>query len=85
MLDILIVNVPGTISLMPPAAPAVLKASVLQAGFTCKTMDFNARFYATKNIDTKNLETYFATGMNEEFQSTADQLVKQWVKENRSF
>jgi len=85
MLDILIVNVPGTISLMPPAAPAVLKASVIQAGFTCKTIDFNARFYAEKNIDIQNLETYFATGMNEEYYPTADQLVKRWVMEIISY
>jgi radical SAM superfamily enzyme YgiQ (UPF0313 family) len=85
MLDIVIVNVPGIISLMPPAAPAVLKASVVQAGFTCKTIDFNARFYAEKNIDIQNLETYFATGMNEEFHSVADQLVKHWAMEIISY
>lgn len=85
LLDLLIVNVPGTISLMPPAAPAVLKASVVQAGFTCKTIDFNARLYSEKHIDIQNLETYFATGINTDAYLIADQLVKRWAIEIISY
>ena len=47
MLDIAIVNVPGTLIQVPFAAPALLKASIENAGFTSKTLDFNIRFYQT--------------------------------------
>ena len=41
MYDIIIINVPGTVSRLVPAAPAILKASVEKNGFSCKTIDFN--------------------------------------------
>ena len=81
MLDLLIVNVPGTITLSPPAAPAILKASVLQSGFSCKTIDFNIRFYNEINIDTQNLETYFVTGLDDKFKLPAEQLIEKWASE----
>lgn len=85
MLDLLIVNVPGTITLSPPAAPALLKASVLQAGFSCKTVDLNIRFYAEKNINLPSLEAYFTTGLNAEYESAADQLIEKWAIELISY
>ena len=81
MLDLLIVNVPGTITLSPPSAPAILKASILQSGFSCKTVDFNIRFYNEIDIDTQNLETYFITGLNDTFKLPAEQLIEKWALE----
>jgi radical SAM superfamily enzyme YgiQ (UPF0313 family) len=62
-LDIVIINVPGTLSKQPHAAPAVLKASLIQSGFTCKTIDFNIRFHNEyeNHTDYKQIESYFLT------------------------
>lgn len=81
MLDLLIVTVPGTITKVPPAAPAILKASVIQSGFSCKTLDFNIRFYIESHINTPSLETYFTTGINVEEESEASRLINNWAAE----
>lgn len=82
MLDIVIINVPGTISQHPPAAPALLKASVVSAGYSCKTIDFNIRFYKTIKKELLNdLESYFSTGLNQEFAESANNLIKEWAEE----
>jgi len=81
MLDLLIVTVPGTIAKAPPAAPAILKASVVQAGFSCKVLDFNIRFYYEDDINKHALETYFTTGINIEEESKANQLINKWASE----
>lgn len=80
MLDLLIISVPGTISKMPPAAPALLKGSVQHAGFTCKTIDYNIRLY-TEVSTVQELETYFSTGLNPEQLDTAKKLIDHWVDE----
>jgi radical SAM superfamily enzyme YgiQ (UPF0313 family) len=80
MLDLVIISVPGIMRKLPQAAPALLKASVEAAGFTCKTIDFNARFYqeVTKS---DGLETYFATGLNIEEHNRASELVESWTRD----
>ena len=78
MIDIVIISVPGVVSKQPQAAPALLKGVVTEAGFTCKTIDFNIRFY-NEVIDSTALETYFSTGLNVEEQECASNLVKHWV------
>lgn len=80
MLDIVILSVPGTISKSAPAAPALLKASVESAGFSCRTVDFNIRLYQELS-DFTGLETYFTTGLNLEQKSAALKLVEKWVYE----
>jgi hypothetical protein len=80
MLDIVIISVPGVMRKSPQAAPALLKGSVEAAGFTCSTIDFNIRFY--QDVTESNaLETYFATGLNEEEQDRASALVEDWTKD----
>jgi radical SAM superfamily enzyme YgiQ (UPF0313 family) len=85
MLDILIVNVPGTADRTPPAAPALLKASIIKSGFSCKTIDFNIRFYSNKNLNIPDLETYFITGLNNEHRANADDLINEWAIEIASY
>lgn len=80
MLDIVIVSVPGVINRLPPAAPALLKASVEKHGFNCKTIDFNIKFYQ-ESVDHDPLETYFSSGLNQEQEPTARLLVKKWATE----
>lgn len=80
MIDIVILSVPGTVDQFPPAAPALLKASVEHAGFTCKTLDFNIRLY--KEIsDVDSIQTYFSTGFNSDQESLALDLIDKWTKE----
>jgi radical SAM superfamily enzyme YgiQ (UPF0313 family) len=78
MLDIVIISVPGVISRLPPAAPALLKASVEKNGFTCKTMDFNIQFYQ-ESVNHGPLETYFSTELNPEQRPAAELLIKKWT------
>lgn len=80
MLDIVIVSVPGVMRKSPSAAPALLKGSVEAAGFTCKTIDFNIRFYQEVQ-ECNSLETYFATGLNTEEKNPASLLIENWVKD----
>jgi hypothetical protein len=79
MLDIVIINVPGTISRTAPAAPAILKASIEKNGFTCKTIDFNIEFYHSKHANLKNIENYFLTELNTEVIQEAKNIVSKYV------
>jgi radical SAM superfamily enzyme YgiQ (UPF0313 family) len=80
MIDIVILSVPGVIQSWPPAAPALLKASIEKNGFSCRTADFNLRFYQEVS-DYAALETYFSTGLNSEQAEAASQLVEKWTRE----
>ena len=71
MLDLLLVNVPGTIDFHPPAAPAVLRAAVEQAGFSCSTLDINIEFYNSGLLNIPELETYFTIGINSHVEEDA--------------
>jgi radical SAM superfamily enzyme YgiQ (UPF0313 family) len=66
--------------MLPQAAPALLKASVEAAGFSCKTIDFNIRFYQEVPGSSK-LETYFATGLNAEEHARASELIENWTQD----
>ena len=80
MLDIVIISVPGVMSKFPQAAPALLKASVEVAGFTCKTVDFAIKFYQEVN-ESNSIEIFFQTGLNTEEHDNASKLVENWTKE----
>lgn len=47
MIDLLICSVPSGIINRPPAAPALLKACAMSAGYSVKTIDFSLMFYTT--------------------------------------
>ena len=85
MLDIVIVTVPGTLAKLPPAAPAILKSTVEAAGFSCKTIDFNIKFYHLQHHNRQELENFFSTGLNVEIESVAEQLINRWVDEILEF
>jgi radical SAM superfamily enzyme YgiQ (UPF0313 family) len=80
--DIVIINVPGTITLRPPAAPALLKASIESQGFTCKTLDFNIRLYHEISLDQiSKFEGYFCFGTDLDLSDLAVDLIDSWAKE----
>jgi radical SAM superfamily enzyme YgiQ (UPF0313 family) len=79
MLDIILINVPGCVTQTPFAAPALLKASLLDNGFSCKTIDYNIKFYSEIQ-DYKELESYFIMGTNN-YDKEASDLVEHWVKD----
>lgn len=56
MIDLLICSVPAGIINRPPAAPALLKACVIDAGYTANTLDLSLMLY-TKYCDS-NYELY---------------------------
>jgi radical SAM superfamily enzyme YgiQ (UPF0313 family) len=80
MFDIVIISVPGTIDRSPPAAPALLKASVEKAGFSCKTIDYNIRLY-TQPCYSHELETYFTMGIDQDQVQVAQTIIEAWVDE----
>jgi radical SAM superfamily enzyme YgiQ (UPF0313 family) len=80
--DIVIISVPGTVTLQPPAAPALLKASIESQGFTCKTLDFNIRFYhKVSSEQISKFEGYFCSEINLELADLAVDLIDGWAKE----
>ena len=81
MIDIVIINLPGTITHYPPAAPAILKSSIIYHGFTCKTIDFNIKFYNSGLSNVDDLEVFFTTGLNPELTEQATDLIKSYVAE----
>lgn len=84
MIDLVIISVPGVVSRLPPAAPALLKASVESAGFSCRTIDYSTRLYQ-EDVDIDALETYFSTGLNTECKPIAEKIIETWVKDLLSF
>lgn len=83
MIDIAIISVPGVARNLPQAAPALLKASVNQAGFTCTTVDLNLKFYqqVTETNEHDSLQSYFSTGINTQMQPLAVELIKVWAQD----
>lgn len=79
MIDILICSVPAGIINRPPAAPALLKACVVAAGYTAKTQDFSLMLY-TDHCN-KNYESF--TEVNNLFESFAvwedSDIIKRWL------
>lgn len=85
MYDIIIINVPGTVSRLVPAAPAILKASVEKNGFSCKTIDFNIKFYNSNFFNEKDLENFFTFELNEDLRPQATSIIKNYVDEVLSY
>lgn len=84
MTDLIILNVPGTLTITPMAAPAILKSAVTKAGFTCKTVDFNQRFSTSFKNDNRQpeLTNFFVhRNGNQETQDLAQAMVDEWVQE----
>jgi radical SAM superfamily enzyme YgiQ (UPF0313 family) len=78
--DIVILNVPGSITTTPLAAPALLKGSIEKAGFTCRTVDYNIKLY-TEIPNATDLGNYYSSGLNTEVAAAADKLIEQWAQE----
>lgn len=78
--DILIVTAPYTETRFPLQAPAILKASVMEHGFTARTHDINHDFIQIEEQDKENFEilkNFFAFGiMNNKSQM---QIVEDYV------
>jgi radical SAM superfamily enzyme YgiQ (UPF0313 family) len=87
-IDILIVNVPGTVRYAPLAAPALLKASVESHGFIAKTVDYNLDFWLqnhNKNIF-PDLENFFINvNHTSEMRDIAKELVIDWVNDIKTY
>lgn len=82
MVDIAILTVPGIPFKAPQSAPAILKAACVEAGFTCKTLDFNIRVYHDVPAEQQSaMETYFCTGEPELLADNARTLVSAWAEE----
>jgi hypothetical protein len=83
-IDIVIVNVPGCFSKSPFAAPALLKSSVENAGFSCHTIDFSIKL-DKEDFNSKDLENYFATGLNTELKDLASDVMQKYAEEIISY
>lgn len=81
MIDIVIISVPGVIRKFAPAAPALLKASIEAAGFSCQTIDFNIRLYQKTDLDLDSLESYFSTGINVDQKPLAEKIIESWTQD----
>jgi|LakMenEpi03Aug12_release.lakeMendotaPanAssembly.Ray.scaffolds.fasta_scaffold210817_2 radical SAM superfamily enzyme YgiQ (UPF0313 family) len=83
-IDIVLINVPGTNGKMPLLAPAMLKASIIKNGFSCKTIDFNIRFKNEyfQHQDYANLDTFFLTEyLDPKLKPTVDCMIDTWADE----
>jgi radical SAM superfamily enzyme YgiQ (UPF0313 family) len=84
MLDLIILNVPGTTSVRPPAAAAILKSAVIKANFSCKTIDLNARFanQYRHHLNFDKLTGFFIGQYFDQLISDqAGELIMSWVEE----
>lgn len=82
MIDIVLLNVPRVLSQIPLVAPALLKASLLEAGFSVKTIDFNIKFYNEfkNHPDFFKYENYFLEGeIDLSLKTTLLTHVEKWV------
>ena len=83
-IDILIINVPGTLSKTPLAAPAILKASIQHSGFTCRTIDFNIKFFNDYRNDLlfNDIENFFL-GYDSELTiaDRANEIISSWIND----
>jgi radical SAM superfamily enzyme YgiQ (UPF0313 family) len=84
MLDLLILNVPGTISSRPPAAAAILKSVVVNSNFSCKTVDLNAKFineYQQHPNFNELTGCFIDQNFDELILSQANDLLSNWILE----
>jgi radical SAM superfamily enzyme YgiQ (UPF0313 family) len=82
-LDIIICNIPGTLEYNPLSAPAILKAAIVAAGFSCRTIDFNIRLYDRYRHARSQLADMQDWFINEKDQTSieGEQLLAQWADE----
>lgn len=80
-LDILLVNVPATLTEYPPMAPALLKSCVMREGFTAKTLDFNIGMVKQGKSVEKIMQYFLTTNADQEIKDKTEILVKRWVDE----
>jgi radical SAM superfamily enzyme YgiQ (UPF0313 family) len=85
MLDLVMLNVPGTLEINAPmAAPAILKAAVIKSGLSCKTIDFNVRFvteYKNKPLFADLTNFFINQSHTVGIYDHATTIVDQWIKE----
>ena len=84
MIDIAILNVPRTLTQIPLIAPALLKASLVAAGFSVRTIDYNIKFYKDfKNHEFySRFETYFLGGeIDSALKTVLLSHIEKWVDE----
>ena len=82
-INIVICNIPGTLEYNPLSAPAILKAAIVAAGFSCRTIDFNIRLYNQYRHDRMQLSIMQEWFINEKDSDSAaaQQLLAQWADE----
>lgn len=84
MLDLIILDIPGTTSVRPPAAAAILKSVVVESNFSCKTIDLNARFVNDyrQHLNFDKLTSFFIDQhFDQLILDQANELTMSWVKE----
>jgi len=80
--DLLVVTAPYTETDYPLQAPAVIKASVIEHGYTANTHDINNDFLKLLNIDVKDFQTlknFFAFGTMQD--KTNIDIIKSYVRD----
>lgn len=79
MIDVLICSVPAGIINRPPAAPALLKACAVQAGFSARTVDFSLLLYQSYC----NLDFEYYSQINRQFEPYVEwsnhDIVQAWL------
>lgn len=82
MIDVLICSVPSGIINRPPAAPALLKACVVHAGFSAKTLDLSLVLF--NDFCHRDYQKYYR--INNEFESlsiwTNADIIHNWLKKS---
>lgn len=80
--DIAIINVPCVLLKAPLVAPALLKGSLVSAGFTVKTIDFNIKFFneLKDHPNFLDFQTYFLEGViADSKKEQLDEYINCWV------
>lgn len=85
IIDILICSVPSGIINRPPAAPALLKACVIQAGGTAKTIDLSLELFINQCHSDYSIYEQI-TSLFEPYNTwQEDLLIEQWVNQTLDF
>lgn len=81
MIDLLICSVPPGIINRPPAAPALLKACAIQAGFTAKTVDLSLMLFRKHCQGDYDLYDSVNTPFHPLVEWLPNQLIDDWFKD----
>jgi hypothetical protein len=84
MCDILICSLPVSALNYAPAAPALLKACVEQAGFSAKTIDLSQEFYiniSNRDFDQYTEDTKFLLP-GHEYDAASSAKINKWVDQS---